>query len=91
MASCKPVSIYSSHGFGNIHKPKTASGQFLTAILIIMGMVLVGVFTATLTSLFLGEQSEEIEKLQEELGRRLDCLGASIESSQHNQDKPTKE
>jgi len=78
-------------GFGDIHNPETASGQFLTAILIIMGMVLVGVFTATLTSLFLGEQSEEIEKLQEELGRRLDGLGASIESSQHNQDKPTKE
>ncbi len=56
-----------------------------------MGMMLVGVFTATLTSLFLGEQSEEIEKLQEELGRRLDRLGANIESSGHNQDKPTEE
>ena len=78
-------------GFGDIHNPESASGQILTAILIIMGMVLVGVFTATLTSLFLGEQSEEIEKLQEELGRRLDRLGANIESSGHNQDKPTEE
>ncbi|MFP6700210.1 MAG: hypothetical protein VB861_00615, partial [Planctomycetaceae bacterium] len=69
MASCEPVSIYSAHEFGDIHNPESASGQILTAILVIMGMVLVGVFTATLTSLFLGEQSEEIEKLQEELGR----------------------
>ena len=69
-------------GFGDIHNPETAGGQVLTAILIVMGMVLIGVFTATLTSLFLGEQSEEIEKLQEELGQRLDRLTEKIEGVQ---------
>ena len=52
----------------------------LTAILIVTGMVLVGVFTATLTSLFIGEQAEEIEKLQEELGERIDQLAERIDS-----------
>jgi voltage-gated potassium channel len=69
-------------GFGDIHNPETTGGQLLTAILIVMGMVLIGVFTATLTSLFLGEQSEEIEKLQEELGQRLDRLTEKIEGVQ---------
>ena len=55
-------------GFGDIHNPETPGGQVLTAILIATGMVLVGAFTATLTALFIGEQAEEIEKLQEELG-----------------------
>ena len=66
-------------GFGDIHNPETAGGQVLTAILIVMGMVLVGVFTATLTSLYVGEQSEEIEKLQEDLAARLDRLSARID------------
>ncbi|MED5448175.1 MAG: potassium channel family protein, partial [Planctomycetota bacterium] len=67
-------------GFGDIHNPETPGGQLLTAILIVTGMVLVGVFTATLTSLFIGEQAEEIEKLQEELSQRLDQLANRIEN-----------
>jgi len=55
----------------------------LTAVLVITGMVLVGVFTATLTSLFIGEQSEEIERLQEELVRRIDRVSERIESLDH--------
>jgi hypothetical protein len=55
----------------------------LTAVLIITGMVLVGVFTATLTSLFIGEQSEEIERRQEELVRRIDHVSERIESLDH--------
>jgi len=75
-------------GFGDIHNPETASGQLLTAFLVVMGMVLIGVFTATLTSLFLGEQSEEIEKLQEELGVRLDRLTEKIEGAEGLEQTP---
>ena len=67
-------------GFGDIHNPESTSGMVLTAILIVTGMVLVGVFTATLTSLFIGEQAEEIEKLQEELVERIDQLAERIDS-----------
>ena len=61
-------------GFGDIHNPISINGQILTAILVITGMVFIGVFTATLTSLFVGEQSEEIERLQEGLSVKLDDI-----------------
>ena len=66
-------------GFGDIYNPESSSGQMLTAILVIMGMVLVGVFTATLTSLYVGEQAEEIERLQEDLGDRLDQISRRLD------------
>ena len=66
-------------GFGDIHNPESGGGQVLTAVLVVMGMVLVGVFTATLTSLYVGEQAEEIERLQEDLGGRLDEIGKRLD------------
>jgi voltage-gated potassium channel len=67
-------------GFGDIHNPVTVSGQVLTGILVVMGMILVGVFTATLTTIFVGEQAEEIEKISLDLGQRIDQLAESVES-----------
>ena len=37
-------------GFGDIHNPSTSSGRMLTVLLVIIGMILVGIFTATLTT-----------------------------------------
>ena len=37
-------------GFADIHNPTSVVGKVLTVMLVIGGMVLVGVFTATLTS-----------------------------------------
>ena len=39
-------------GFGDIHNPLSSGGRLLTVLLVIAGMVLIGVFTATLTSIF---------------------------------------
>ena len=66
-------------GFGDIHNPTTVSGQLLTGFLVITGMVLVGVFTATLTSIFVGEQSEELERLSENIDERLNVLIRKID------------
>ena len=71
-------------GFGDIYNPESIGGQILTAILIVTGMVLIGVFTATLTSLFVGEHSEEIKELQEELVKRLDRLSERMDSLDEN-------
>ena len=53
-------------GYADIHNPETASGRILTVFLVITGMVLVGVFTATLTSILVKEedtiQAEEIDE-----------------------------
>lgn len=59
-------------GFGDIHNPSSASGQVLTGLLIIVGMVLVGVFTATLTTIFVGRQSETENENIDAILARLD-------------------
>ena len=74
-------------GFGDIHNPVTVSGQVLTGVLVIIGMILVGVFTATLTTIFIGEQAEEIEKISLDLGHRLDRLTETVEQMKHNDDR----
>ena len=63
--------------------PVSISGQIVTGILVITGMVFVGVFTATLTSLFVGEQSgeqsEELDRLRDELGSKIDQIAERLE------------
>ena len=41
-------------------------------------MILVGVFTATLTSLYVGEESEELQRYQEDMNARLDRIEVII-------------
>ena len=79
-------------GYADIHNPETASGKILTVFLVITGMVLVGVFTATLTSILvsdedslkveeLEEQVEIVTKIQEDIkdtNERLDRLEGTI-------------
>lgn len=56
-------------GYADIHNPQTASGKILTVFLVITGMVLVGVFTATLTSILVSdEDSLKVEELEEQVG-----------------------
>ena len=66
-------------GFGDIHNPATIAGQILTGGLVLMGMVLIGVFTATLTTLFVGEQSEEIEKLSQLISEQISDLSKKVD------------
>lgn len=56
-------------GFGDIRNPNTVTGRLLTALLIVAGMVVVGIFTATLTSLLVreGDVSGDILALEERL------------------------
>lgn len=79
-------------GYADIHNPETPTGRILTVFLVITGMVLVGVFTATLTSILVKEEdaihAEELEeqagmvaKIQEEMNsanERLDRLEGGI-------------
>ena len=58
-------------GFGDIYNPATGSGRVLTVFLIITGMILAGVFTATLTTLMTGEENEEFNIMQQNLDDRL--------------------
>ena len=65
-------------GFGDIHNPQSLSGRILTVILIFAGIILVGVFTATLTSILVADDSEMIEEMKDEVNQKLDKLSVEI-------------
>jgi voltage-gated potassium channel len=65
-------------GFGDIHNPKTTGGMFITIILIIAGMVLIGVFIAGLSNVIQSNSEndddyiEYFEKKFKELNNKID-------------------
>lgn len=61
-------------GYADLYNPQNFSGQLLTAILVISGMILVGVFTATLTTVYMGEDNSEMEKQQAAMRKQLETL-----------------
>ena len=61
-------------GFGDIYNPITTEGRVLTVLLIITGMILAGVFTATLTTLMTGEENEEMNIMQQNLEEQFEKL-----------------
>ena len=65
-------------GFADIHDPSTTGGKILTVMLVVGGMVLVGVFTATLTSILVRDDEAWQQGDMEEQFRRLDRLEESI-------------
>ena len=64
-------------GFGDIYNPATGSGRALTVLLVITGMILAGVFTATLTTLMTGEDNEEFNIAQQNVEERLSGVEAT--------------
>ena len=64
-------------GFGDIYNPESGAGRVLTIILIAVGMVVVGVFTATLTSLYVEEGTEELQMMQKTLEEKFSELATS--------------
>jgi len=66
-------------GFADIYNPTTTGGRLLTVLLIISGMIIVGVFTATLTSLYVEEGTEELQMMQKTLDERFAYLTDSHE------------
>ncbi|MBM3476965.1 MAG: hypothetical protein FJX75_27150 [Armatimonadetes bacterium] len=49
-------------GFADIHDPSTDAGRVLTVLLVILGAILTGAFTAALASVLLGDGTERIER-----------------------------
>lgn len=61
-------------GFADLYNPLSLTGQILTGLLVLSGMILVGVFTATLTTLYMGDDNSEIEKNQQKISKQLSEL-----------------
>lgn len=66
-------------GFGDIYNPETTGGRLLTVFLVIAGMVLIGVFTATLTTLLVGKENQKPVSAQSQM---LDLLKTMNENSE---------
>ena len=58
-------------GFGDIYNPGSLLGQSLTGLLVIAGMILIGVFTATLTSLYVGEETDELNQISDDISKQI--------------------
>jgi hypothetical protein len=70
-------------GFADLYPPKTFPGWVLTIFLVISGVVVVGIFTASLTSIFLGQDANEMKRTQANIKMQLEDIDkklASIES-----------
>ncbi|NEQ53064.1 MAG: potassium channel family protein [Leptolyngbya sp. SIO3F4] len=65
-------------GFADIHNPETMAGKILTVVLVILGMVLVGIFTATLTTVMVGDE-DDIEELRVEMSENFSQLLQRVE------------
>ena len=78
-------------GFGDIYNPQTIPGQFITATLVIAGMILMGVFTATLTSLYVGEGTDELNKVSDDIASQLDDLRKDMLVRMEEQEKQVAE
>ena len=66
-------------------------GRVLTVMLIVIGMVVVGVFTATLTSLYVEEGTEELQIMQRTLDERFTDLANSHELGSDERHQGMKE
>ena len=77
-------------GFGDIHNPQTMAGRMLTIALIIAGMVVVGIFTATLTSLLVRENdaSGAVADLEERVLDELATIRARLDSRLDGPESP---
>lgn len=59
-------------GFADLHNPTTPGGRLVTVGLVLLGLVVTGIFTASLTSVLVEDESSRLEQaqqtLQEEIG-----------------------
>lgn len=70
-------------GFADIHNPETMGGKILTVILVILGMVIIGIFTATLTTVMVGDD-DDMEQLRTEMNEQFNQLLMRLEIIERN-------
>ena len=73
--------------FADIHNPTSVGGKVLTVMLVIGGMVLVGVFTATLTSVLVRDDDTWQQQDIDEQFRKLSNLESLVEKIDQRLDR----
>ena len=61
-------------GFADLYNPQTVGGKLLTVGLILLGFTVTSIFTASLTSILIGDDSSRIEQNQHAIEKQLDGL-----------------
>ena len=76
-------------GFADIYNPTTSGGMVLTTLLVFVGMLLISVFTATLTSMMVGDDSNKtsdniklyVENRLKDIEKKIDRINDNIPKS----------
>ena len=71
-------------GYGDIHNPVTIGGMLVTVMLVIAGMVLIGVFIATLSTILSSKENDEIGFLKKYMDAKFTEIENSIEEIKIN-------
>jgi len=68
-------------GFTDIYNPNSLLGMLLTSLLVLIGMILISVFTATLTSIMVGDNSvESADSLKLYLEKRINNIEKKLDN-----------
>lgn len=65
-------------GFADLHNPGTASGRAVTVGLVLLGLTITGIFTASLTSVLVEDDSARIEQQQRDLREQLGVINQKL-------------
>ena len=66
-------------GFADLYNPNTTFGRFVTVGLVLLGLTVTGIFTASLTSVLVVDDSTRIQQSQRELEMRLGDLEQKLD------------
>lgn len=66
-------------GFADLYNPETFLGQLLTAGLVLLGLAVTGIFTASLTSVLVEDEASRLERGQQGFERRLSVIEQKLD------------
>jgi voltage-gated potassium channel len=66
-------------GFADLHNPNTLTGRVVTASLVLLGFAVTGIFTASLTSVLVEDDSSRIEQNQHDLQAELEGVHQKLD------------
>ena len=66
-------------GFADLYNPSSSTGRLLTVSMILLGLTVTGIFTASLTSVLVGDESDRLEQNQHRFEERLQAVDHKLD------------
>jgi voltage-gated potassium channel len=70
-------------GFADLYNPSTVSGRLLTVGLVLLGLTVTGIFTASLTSVLVEDESMRLERNQHALEVQIEDVNRKVDLLSH--------